>query len=304
MNKLFICPKTHLLRSGWRALIFFALSPLILLVISRFLPKMGSGSEMGLKLDAATILAYVFQVAWMLFLSWILLKYLEHLPFPAVGFPFTQGWAKEIAAGLGIAIVMIAAVVAIQIATGGTELSFNPEVKTKLGAVSKDLVVGLIFFTLAGAFEELLFRGYAFQTVIRAGNSPLIPILFLSAGFGLVHLGNPGATFFAIANTILAGLWLSVGFLKTRRLWFCTGLHFGWNWAMGLVFGLPVSGIHFGSHPLLISTSGPPVWATGGGYGCEGGVAATIVLFFATLVIWKAPLFARPEREEATSTGA
>lgn len=304
MNTIFICPETHLLRSGWRALIFVLMSPLILLIITPFLPKTSEVADMGLKLDATTIIAYVFQVAWMLFLSWILLKYLEHLPFKFAGFPFSRGWAAEVLAGLGIAFMMIAAVVAIQIATGGTELALNPEVKSSFPTVAKELVVGLILFILAGAFEELLFRGYPFQTIIRAGNSPLIPILVLSVGFGLVHIWNPGATFFSSVNTILAGVWLSVGFLKTGRLWFCTGLHFGWNWVMGMVFGIPVSGIRFGTHPLIVATSGSPLWATGGSYGCEGGAAATIVLIFATLVIWKAPIFSRRVPDVLQSTEA
>ena len=57
---------------------------------------------------------------------------------------------------------------------------------------------------------------------------------------------------------------------------------------MGAVFGLPVSGLKFVPHSVLLATSEAPLWLTGGSYGCEGGIAATLVLIVATVIIWQA----------------
>ena len=42
---------------------------------------------------------------------------------------------------------------------------------------------------------------------------------------------------------MLIGVVLSVAYLRTRALWLPWGIHFAWNATLGLVFGLPVSGI-------------------------------------------------------------
>src|SRR5262249_38688824 len=146
----------------------------------------------------------------------------------------------------------------------------------------KEVLLALGLLILAGAFEELVYRGYAFQTLLR-GASAIVPILLLSVYFAYGHWENPSRTFFSTVNTVLPGGWLSLAYLKARSLWLPTALHFGWNWTMGAVFGLPVSGLLIPQHPLLISTSDAPIWLTGGSYGPEGGAATTIVIIASTI---------------------
>jgi hypothetical protein len=119
----------------------------------------------------------------------------------------------------------------------------------------------------------------------------------------MAHLSNPNvipvATF---ANTALAGIWLGVAYLRTRNLWFPLGVHWAWNWALGGVFGLPISGKNLISNPLLQGNDIGPAWLTGGAYGIEGGVACTIALVIFTLFVWRTRLLsATPEMELLTS---
>lgn len=309
MNSIFIDPETKLLRSGWRALLYLLLSPLVFIVLGPLLAR--SGAEVGIGLSLPTIITYVVQVVWLLIAAWICLKFLEQLRLTSLGFSFFPGWWRETWLGLSIAALMIGAVVVMQMIGGGTRLMLNPLFwKTVdgvrsidfigFGMIARDLALAFVLFALAAAYEELLFRGYPFQTVLRGGVAPAVPIILLSVFFGLAHLGNPSNTKFATVNTILAGIWLAVAYLKTRSLWFPTALHLGWNWTMGAVFGLPVSGLKFVPHPMLLSTSESPLWLTGGNYGCEGGVAATMVLIVATVVIGKAKwLSVAPEMQVA-----
>jgi hypothetical protein len=84
---------------------------------------------------------------------------------------------------------------------------------------------------------------------------------------------------------------LSVAYLRTRSLWFPLGVHWAWNWALGAVFGLPVSGItKIAPNPLLVGTDLGPAWLTGAAYGIEGGIACTIALIVSTLFIWRTRL--------------
>ncbi len=298
VNSIFIDPETRLLRSGWRALLYLLLSPFAFILLAPLLPAEKAESA-GIALNFLTIISYVVQVAWLILAAWLCLKYLEKMRLGALGFAFFRGWWRETWLGLLIAALMMSAVVLLQALGGGTRLLLSPLFwKTVEGArsldfigfgiIARDVALAFVLFALAAAFEELLFRGYPFQTWLRGGVAPAIPIILLSVFFGVMHLGNPSNTKFATVNTILAGIWLAIAYLKTRSLWFPTALHLGWNWMMGAVFGLPVSGLKFVPHPVLLATSEAPLWLTGGDYGCEGGVAATVVLIVATLVIWQA----------------
>jgi hypothetical protein len=127
------------------------------------------------------------------------------------------------------------------------------------------------------------------QTLDRSGFAWLA-ILLTSLFFGLVHAGNPSSTLFSTVNTILAGVWFSIAYLKTRDLWFVTGLHMMWNWTQGSIFGIEVSGLtNLASVSLLKEIDSGPTWLTGQTYGIEGGIACTIALIVSTITILAVP---------------
>lgn len=286
-TNFFFNPQTKLLRSGWRALFFMFVLTLPKLLM--FNSSQSAASQTGSSIEAnlATIFVYVILIGWAVLVSWASLRFLERLNLRSLGFSLHKGWWREIILGFVIAALMILSVVLLQMLSGGTRLKLNPELTTSLSGVVKDVLMALALMILAGAFEELIYRGYAFQTLLR-GMPPVFPILLLSVYFGLGHWENPNHTLFSTANTVLAGIWLSIAYLKTRSLWFPTALHFGWNWTMGAMFGLPVSGLLIPQHPVLFSSIEEPLWMTGGSYGPEGGAAATVVLIISIVVIWKA----------------
>ncbi len=289
---IFFNPQTKQLRSGWRVLIFavLLLSPQLLLSLFQ-----GERRETGstFEMSLAMIMVYALIVGWVVLVSWGCLHLLEGLKLSSLGFDFGRGWWREIICGCAIAVLMIVAVVLLQWVSGGTQISPNP-IYWRAGAferagwlmVVKEVLTALVLLILAGTFEELVYRGYPFQTLLR-GAPAAVPIFLFALLFGFGHWKNPSRTFFSTANTILAGVWLALAYLKTRRLWFPTALHFTWNWMMGPFFGLPVSGLLIPRHPVFVSTSEAPLWVTGGSYGSEGGAAATLVLLISIMLIWR-----------------
>ena len=284
---LFLNPNTKELRSGWRALCFtaFVLAPF--LFVSGFFSE--SGPEQGAALDVSVGMAavYLFLIGWLTFVSWLCLRFFERMRLAALGLAFHDGWWRDVLKGFGVSASMIAAIVGLQTLAGGTRVKINPVLWDEPVTVVAQLIAALLLLIVAAAFEELAYRGYAFQTLLRDAPA-VVPIVLLSLLFGLGHWNNPSRTFFSTANTVLAGIWLSAAYLRTRSLWFPIALHTGWNWVMGAVFGVPVSGLLIPRQPLLLSTSGDPLWLTGGSYGCEGGAAATLVFLLGTILIWRA----------------
>ncbi len=135
--------------------------------------------------------------------------------------------------------------------------------------------------------EEMLFRGYGFQVLLR-GVGPFATILPLSVLFGLTHTNNEGSSALSLANTIGWGVLLGVAFLRSGDLWLPIGLHYGWNWVLPL-FGANVSGYRMGITGHAMTWKVSDVWS-GGAYGPEGGLITSIVLAFLAVYLWRAPI--------------
>jgi len=135
----------------------------------------------------------------------------------------------------------------------------------------------------AAISEEIAFRGVLFRIIEEAagtwwalGTSALL--------FGAVHLGNPGATLWSAAAIALeAGLMLGTVYHVTRSLPLCMGIHLGWNFSQGTVFGVPVSGA--AQSGWLVSKRHGPDWLTGGPFGVEASVLAVAVCAVVTTAL-------------------
>ncbi len=150
------------------------------------------------------------------------------------------------------------------------------------GAVVQLLFMGFLGFIFAGWTEELMSRGYWLQNLREGLNLPMA-VLISSSIFGVLHLSNPNASIIAALNLVLFGLLLAFAYLRTRRLWLPVGLHIGWNFFQGNVFGFPVSG--FQTFRLLKYTVQGPEAITGGKFGPEGGwILLPMVLFLAIII--------------------
>jgi membrane protease YdiL (CAAX protease family) len=305
LKQIFINPVGRL-RSGWRVLIFVLLYILILFVLST-LARLAYAAVLNL-MPGRAFGTYFENVIFRLILlvaalaaGFICTRWLEGLPWRALGLWPHPKWLRDLLIGSVVGVASLA--VAAGIATAGGGLSFTVSGRAALVQVGQTLIFSAILFVLAALAEEALFRGYPLQTMTRA-NLAWLAIFLTSVPFAAVHLRNPNvAAGFTFINTALAGVWLAVAYLRTRSLWFPLGIHWAWNWALGSLFGLPVSGItDLAPHPLLHGTDLGPAWLTGGSYGIEGGLACTITLVVSTLFIWRTRLVtADPEMKKLTS---
>lgn len=137
--------------------------------------------------------------------------------------------------------------------------------------------VGMTLLVLAPAAlaEEVIFRGVPLVLLAAAVNRWLA-IGVTSVLFGLAHLSNPGVSPLAVANIALAGVFLAVAFYAPGGMWTAWGAHLGWN-GMLAALDAPVSGLPF-LIPLIDYDPDGPAWLTGGSFGPEGGLFATVAL--------------------------
>jgi len=185
--------------------------------------------------------------------------------------------------GLGAGLIVLVGPVIIRAA----DLERAPEGHVQWGSVMFVSVV--LLFGAVG--EEMLFRGYGFQILVRA-MGPFATILPVGVLFGLAHSQNLHFTWLAFANTVLWGVLLGYAFIRSGDLWLPIGLHFGWNWVIPLL-GVNLSGFTMEITGLSLHWKIGELWS-GGPYGPEGGLLTTAIVIALFVYLQRAPIQQQP----------
>ncbi len=266
------------IRAGWRVALFL----LILFATATIIFFIGAAVVSDLQFFAPLLILISLLIATV-----VMVKMFEKRPIHSVGLPFHKRMPVELAQGVIVGGAMMSLVFLTQYTGGYIELEWR-------GLASVDIagVIGtsLAIFVIAGFGEELFFRGYPFQTLVESIKAPAA-VIIMSAAFSIAHMMNPNITALGLFNIFLAGVWLSIAYLKTRTLWLPVGLHVSWNFFQGTIFSYPVSGQMFADQSLFISSVSGPALLTGGNFGPEGSVITTLVLILGTLYIYKSKYF-------------
>ena len=279
LSKIFISPDEPRLRAGWRLL----LQTLILMVLSVIISIIG----IGLGLDNLTNNLLGGQILNLVLITgsvYIARRWLDKRSFESLGLRLDKQAMFDTLAGIGITFVQMGFIYFVMLGLGwltfeGFAWEFDP---------INDVVIGvltfLVSFILVGWNEELMSRGYHLQT-LASGLNMFWAVIISSAFFGIAHLGNPNATWISAAGIFFAGVYLAYGYIRTKQLWLPIGLHIGWNFFEGVVFGFPVSGLDI--YALLrIKVTGPVLW-TGGAFGPEAGlIVLPSLIVGGALIYW------------------
>ena len=264
------------LRLGWRLILFLTLT-LSIAVPVIFLDGYLSGTPTEIGASVGFLLGSIL-AGW-----WLLTR--DKRGFSALGFYFSSDATKDSIRGLALGIRIGVVVITAIFLLGG--LRWTPESGTisgwLLGAFS-----ALAFFTIPAAMEEAVVRGYAFQAVVESwGVGAALTITAII--FGALHYGNPDFGWVPLINITLAGVLLGVVYLKTLSLWWATGVHLGWNWTLGYLADVPVSGLELMDAPYYEGHPVGPEWLSGGGFGPEASLIAAVVLLLASILLWWGP---------------
>jgi uncharacterized protein len=204
----------------------------------------------------------------------------QNKPLAAMGLVRRSTGLREFGIGVAFGWAMVVACVLPMAIFGGLAVSFSRDL-----ASWEALLADLIVLLFAALVEEIGFRGYPFQRLIDA-LGPTSASLFMAIFFAVVHARNPWSSRMSLFVTFLSGLLLSMAYLRTRALWLSWGIHFSWNASLGLLFGLPISGVGNFS-PVVVSDAMGPLWLTGGGYGPEASLLAALVIIVSLFVLYR-----------------
>lgn len=209
----------------------------------------------------------------------LMLRFVDRLPFRSLGLGGRHSMPL-FGAGLVLGLCMMAAAVLILWLLGIATIDAQAWVPFMVLATSGSAVF------LNSVTQEVLVQGYVLQTVERY-SSHLSAVLGSAALFTVMHGPAIQASALAALNIFLAGLLLGTAYVLTRSLWLPIGIHFGWNFVQGPLLGMAVSGHELGAGSQLVLLEGPQV-LTGGAFGLEGGVLATVVTIMGIATLFAA----------------
>jgi membrane protease YdiL (CAAX protease family) len=194
-------------------------------------------------------------------------------------------WAPPRKGVRGFSIGLALGAGAAALALVGAVLLANSHWTRDSGGVLDYIVsVGKTFVVLAPAAlsEEVMFRGVPLVLTAAAIGRGSALVLVAGLVFALFHGLNPGITPLGLGNIALAGIFLGVAFYAPGGIWTAFGAHLGWNTTLAAL-DAPVSGLPF-DIPWLDYSPGDPAWLSGGRFGPEGGLIATVAVTLALLV--------------------
>ena len=187
-----------------------------------------------------------------------------------------KGLAKNLLLGIVTGSVLQAlTILVIYLNNGYTIISVNPLIY---------LITPLTIAFTSAIFEEILFRGIIFR-IIEEKLGSYLSLVISALIFGALHLANPNSSLIAaIGLAIQAGLLLGAAYIYSRNLWFPIAIHFAWNFTESAIFGAAVSGNEI-SKTLITAKIEGAVWFSGGLFGPEGSLQATLFCLVATVIL-------------------
>ncbi len=280
LAKIFLSPDEPRLRAGWRLL---AQTVLFFIFILVFTVPLGF-LALFVRIDQGLLVVLQFvellATTGSIFLARV---FLDRRSIPSLGLRLDWRAAADLVVGTVIPLVMMGSIYWLEWSLGWLTFEGFAWGAENVGNVALNLMGVFLFFIVVGWDEELLFRGYYLQT-IASGLNPAWGVILSSVIFGAAHLGNPNATWISAAGIFFAGLFMAYAYLRTGQLWLSIGLHIGWNFFEGPVFGFPVSGINF-FQMTRITVTGPELW-TGGAFGPEAGLIVLPALLVGAALVW------------------
>lgn len=222
-------------------------------------------------------------------------RYLDKKSFVSFGLKLDSLAIKDLFFGFLLSGLMAGLVFGLMAAFGLVEITgINWRLETNVAADNSQnlalITIGSLLFLLIpnviiGWWEELVFRGYLLQNMIE-GMGRLWAVLASCVLYGLVHSMNPSASLLSSGIIVLFGFLRIYGYLATHQLWLSIGMHIGWNFFQGTIFGYAASGHETIS--LVEQTASGPIWLSGGEFGPEASVLIipVIVLALVSMRYW------------------
>lgn len=282
LANIFFSPSERRLRTSWRLLIHFFILLILLTIFEIIIGFIIAVGQTPVSATLQLMLGVLISSIAITISIYIARVYLDQRTFTSLGLNWNLDALSDLFAGFAISLLIVLVIFLSMWLLGWIRILGFAWQNTSTTWIS-NLFYYFIFMSFVAWGEELLARGYWLQN-LSDGLNLIWGVIISSALFSIFHLTNPGSTWFSAIGIFLAGMFLAYGYLVTRKLWFPIGLHLGWNFFLGPIFGFAVSGLEF-EHLVNLSIQGPDL-ITGGSFGPEAGLIIIPALLIGTSLIF------------------
>src|ERR1035437_5113838 len=241
-HNLFYSPNESRLRAGWRLIIQLAMLGFLLLFEILAFALANAFFHWKISDTGLFVLSTIFELVAFTASVALVRRFLDKRSFVSLGLQVDKEPVRHLFYGILLALLMIGGVFVTMQRLDWLQIVALPPHIPLLMVNNWQATLYLGIFCVVGFQEELLCRGYLLQT-ITGGTNIYWGMLISSAIFAALHLGNPGSGWMAMLGIFFAGMLLAFAAVRTGKLWLSIGLHIGWNFFEGVVFGFPTSGV-------------------------------------------------------------
>ena len=219
------------------------------------------------------IIIYVLLLTFTIFYYFLIIKTFGKKEKPKHGLELENRWLFHFIFSMVLATICISIIWSLVLFFGGFRINLNVLTKETWA----DIFLLLINMLLVGFQEEILSRG-ALAYIGKKGGKWFSAIV-ISIFFSISHLGIHGIEVINIIFLLNLFLYSIAAFQLSwffGDLWSVAGFHFAWNFVMGGIFGVSISG--FEATGLIMSKIETSNYINGGEFGLEGSIICSIVL--------------------------
>jgi membrane protease YdiL (CAAX protease family) len=271
--------KKPLIPFGWlRALLFLVLCMVAIVLTGTVLKLLqlstNSQAAKTVTTQGPDYLLIISSALISVIMVWLFRKLVDRRSFESLGFSMDKN-GMHAGTGFFLGIFLVCA--------GTCLLYFSKNLQwTGINFNGTDLFISFGLMLIVAFYEELMLRGYILNNLMESVRK--WPALIISAlVFALLHAANPDFSAVGAINILLAGLLLGINYIYTKNLWFGILLHFSWNFFQGPLLGFEVSGLQLQS--LLQHDIQGSELLTGGKFGFEGSLVATVLLTMVIVIL-------------------
>ena len=295
MKNIFFNSSEQRLRSGWRIVIFIFLFWAFASLIFLIKPLLGDITKREYIQNYSLIIVSILALGASIAVP-LARKILDKRSFVSLGLTVNKKSFQDILFGFFLSGLMATLFFTLMLVLGfvefngfnfsnskvSTEPSFNFVQFMSVISVGSMLLL-LLEHIFVGYWEELVFRGYLLQN-LSDGLGIKTAIVISCIIYGLIHSTNPNASLLSSAIIVVFGFLRIFGYLATKMLWLSIGMHIGWNFFQGPIFGFAASG-HKKATLINQTITSNQEYLTGGEFGPEGSLLIIPILILALLVM-------------------
>ena len=235
-------------------------------------------------LDSRNI-ALLFSNMLMIIFAIFVAKKIDKRSLQTMGFN-TKKLPAGILQGLIVGVIFVGVVISLQKMFG---FKWTVTGSDKIGII----VLYGVGFLVQGFSEEIFCKGFLMVSLSK-NKSIRMSAIYTSIFFTLLHMGNPNFGFLAIVNLFMYSYFTCMLFVDCENIWTLGVIHFIWNFATSCIYGLNVSGMSGFTSLMSVETYPSEkydIFCIGGGFGPEGTLIFSFVLYTAMMVLNRHMIF-------------